>query len=450
MNGQKPATPRPITSNKKVSTQPSASRPEDDYAVGARLLLQRGLIFQLQRIFTKSTTVFIMTFGLLGGHVQTANAFPQEDRSTELSELASVTSGESFWSLRILPSWSDKRIISVVGDTTDTSKPTKTTDRGITSWVINGTSFAALRNSVVNQQLLEEIDRPKLRFVAMDRERDRYVFSESTYAIDGSARLEHVAAWVASTGVVTRSSRTDKIVYKATRSPDSVLPPGVAAVFFPDRKNPIEVDVTVRQGKITGYQFRNRSDIGVRSVDVTMGRKVTSLRKPSNDQLVKLSVLEDAYEDLNAPRNLLKSSLSSLDLTGEPAQVRKRIADLSRGIDIVVARTRTGFAVIALYSGDSEKQLEEARCIDTKRSLELRVCGPEDAALLDEKFDTYADYVRWVAARASMSEEAYFWAMHNLNHNLWLYSGLRFEPSDYDDWQWFMLDTLTRARLDAN
>jgi hypothetical protein len=42
------------------------------------------------------------------------------------------------------------------------------------------------------------------------------------------------------------------------------------------------------------------------------------------------------------------------------------------------------------------------------------------------------------------------WGLHSMNHNLWLYSGMRFEPEELAAWDWFTLDVFTRARQDRS
>jgi hypothetical protein len=70
--------------------------------------------------------------------------------------------------------------------------------------------------------------------------------------------------------------------------------------------------------------------------------------------------------------------------------------------------------------------------------------------LLTPKFAPYAEWLTYLATNQSLTEEQVMWGLHSMNHSLWLYSGLRFEPEELAAWDWFTLDVFTRARPDRS
>jgi hypothetical protein len=372
----------------------------------------------------------------------------EPDRSGELATISAASApSTSVWAFTARPSWNTSRSFDVVGTTREGIDHVRVTYAGHSSWMIGRAEFAGLRRNSYSGDAALAAGTARARWVELDRERDRYQLTDSSYAIDSSARPDRVAAWVASTGSVTRSETAAFTTFRAVRSADIQLPPGVAAVFYPDRKNRIEVEVTTSAGQVVGYVFRNRSDIGPRSITVTNQERLRKVAVPSKAQLVKLSQLEDALEELNTPSSILPAVMADLDADVDQDTLRKQLKSRAKGIDIVVARTGTGFALYPEYNANSPKRLSEARCLVHGERWELRICGENDGAVLNEKFAPYAEYVRDLAQRLPLSPDQMYWAIDRLNHNLWLYSGLRFTTGEGHDWGWFMLDTLTRAEL---
>jgi hypothetical protein len=392
--------------------------------------------------------LLVLITATLGASLLPATAVTNPDRAAELARLAQASlPTEQPWSFTMTPSWSETRRFAVVGAEIKKTEHVRTTVAGKSSWMIGGKTFASVQRDNDSAHALAEVNRLRARWIELDRDRDRYVLTESPYSIDSSARPDRVAAWLAENGPVSSSTSGKRTTYRAVRAADTKLPSGVSAVFYPDRKNQIAVVIKVSSGKVTGYVFKNNSDIGMRSVHVSVREQTTRLNPPAAHQLVKLSLLEDALEEINAPRRVLPALITGAGADLDQEGLRILLHTSAKGMRFVVARTSSGFAIFPQYYGNTEKQLNEARCLFRDDTWKVRSCEKDDGAVLDMIFEPYADFVHSVVARLPMSAEQLFWALDRLNHNLWLYSGLQFTLDQSDDWSWFMLDTLSRAQL---
>jgi hypothetical protein len=317
-----------------------------------------------------------------------------------------------------------------------------------TSWTIEGTgTLAKLRPGSVPREVLADAGSRRASWVLVDREGDSYLLQDEAVRTDPGLRPDRFALWLLEGGSVRRSSAGS---YVGTRQP-TTLPYALDRFYFDDHETPIEVTVSVSAGKVTGYRIYQRAIYGdERILTVTTTTPRRSLVEPGSSSFVTLSSLEAAVE-----------RAASVERLWKPVTTDTTIYDLGRIASLfgprpdripvpTVAPTLTGAVVIPGVRAQTSR-LSGARCFNlpTVRP-QPRPCTAADKALLTPKFAPYAEWLTYLATNQSLTEEQVMWGLHSMNHSLWLYSGLRFEPEELAAWDWFTLDVFTRARPDRS
>lgn len=345
--------------------------------------------------------------------------------------------GTSLWALQLRPGWTD-RAYRVDGRTT----VTKVQHGTETTWNVEGDdSLVRLRADRVPASVLAALKAPSARWVSLDGERDQYLVAGTPVTTDAGIRPDRIAAWLIETGTVSGHGGE----YHASRHPSS-LPAAVDRFFFDDGESTVNVSVFVARGLVIGYRFEQHSKYDdVRRLDVRTIRPARSLTVPGGRLVVGQRALEEELERHGSPSRVLAALPARAD-GYDYETMAGYLADRPRNAvpELTVAPTITGAVLIPGLSSETAK-LSAARCVDLPAAEpQSRPCTQADTALLPERMMFYAEWLRSIV-RLGLSEDDRFWALDRLNHNLWLYSGLQFEHHEIAAWNWFYLETLTRA-----
>lgn len=374
------------------------------------------------------------------------------DFSGELAKVAdsNVAAGE-VWAVNLRPGWASKELFKVVGAGTGDSERVRliVSPSNTTSWMVAGERLTEILVKPEYRTVLRDAGLTNITYVALDSDDPDYLIAKSSYAVDASAKPAAVAAWLAEQGSVTRTSKGATVTYSARLAADVDLPPGVRAVFFPDRKHPVEVSVTVRKNVIVGYKFLVRTDDQPRLLNGTTTTPPATLTAPAPSRIAKLSNLVKTFVEADAPKNLLPAVLKQVQPSASIADLRTAMQKATVFTNVYVAATPTGAAVFPGYPLAQAEQFEEARCVDRGSSWTIRRCTPETDVLLDEKFAPYAEWVNDFTSQGAVSAVASARFYSSLNHQLWLYSGLRFTEDETAGWGWFLLNVSQRATTTA-
>jgi len=317
-----------------------------------------------------------------------------------------------------------------------------------TSWTIEGTrTLAQLRRGSVPGDVLADAGSRRASWVLVDQERDNYQLHDEAVRTDPGLRPDRLALWLLDSGPVRRSAAGS---YVATREHSS-LPFALDRFYFDDGKTPIELTVSVSAGRVSGYRIYQRSVYGdERILTVTTVSPRRNLVAPGSSSFVALSSLEAAVERAASVERLWKPVVPDTT-TYDVGRIASLLGSRTDRIPVpTVAPTLTGAVVIPGVHSQTSR-LSGARCFDLPSVRpEPRPCTSADKASLTPKFAPYAEWLTYLATDRSLTEEQVMWGLHSMNHNLWLYSGMRFEPQELAAWDWFTLDVFTRARHDRS
>jgi len=401
--------------------------------------------FLRSRVFVVSTTTAVLISSLT---MMSTSAASTVDLSKELANVAAANSaGESVWALNLRPGWDSKKTYRVSGSGQGTNSKVRllVSPTNTISWVIGGEQLASILVKKEYRTKLRSASLTAVKFVELDNDNAQHLLVKDSYAVDASVNRSAVAAWAASIGTITRTTDGSTITYSTRLDPDTKIPAGIAALFYPDGKNPIEVTINVRNNVIKGYKFVVRDAQIPRTLVATVTAPPSKLEAPTGSQIIKLSVLFNIFASADAPRNLIPSVLRQVKPSAGLTAFRTALQKAAVFADIDVAATSTGMVIFPGYPISFADQFEEARCLIRDSNWEARTCTEQDEVVLPAKLDSYADSVRTFAARgpATATEEYHFYS--SLGHQLWLYSGLEFTPDELASWTWFMIEITKQA-----
>ena len=374
------------------------------------------------------------------------------DFSKELANVAAANSpGEGIWALNMRPGWDSKKTYKVTGSGQGINSKVRllVSPTNTVSWVVKGERLASILVKKEYRAKLLSSSLKAIRFVELDSKDPQHLLVKDSYLIDESVNSSAVAAWAASTGNITKTVSGSISTYKTVLHPNTKIPIGVAALFFPDGKTPIEVYITVRKNVITGYKFIVQDDQIPRILVATVIAPPSKLIQPSGTEIIKLSALFNIYATADAPRNLIPSILRQVNPSLGLSAFRSELQKAAVFADIDVAPTSSGVVVFLGYPINDTEQFEEGLCLIRELNWKARACTDLDSVILPDKLEPYAESVRAFVARGPVTSNDQYQFYSSLGHQLWLYSGMEFTPDELASWSWFMI-TMTNLTQRAN